>query len=634
VILTATAPRAHRCRRPAYALLPVAALLLAACATPVGVEPIPPQDFERDLTASALSVDQPSRFSDQVLQRFNLSDRFKTDPTGALAALRGTLDTAGEENRLFALAELSYFHAEHHRARAYHFAAAVYAYAFLFRGDGQPPPDALDPRTRLAADIYNRAVTEGFMASDRAEVIVAGGEQALPFGHLDVDVPGGPPVWAGRQLEKFLPASNVAIRGLRNRYRQAGLGAPLVASLAAAENVPPRFSLVPPGLKVPVTIFMRIDQVRDGIRTGQLHASLELYTMDSVARISVEGREVPLEFEPSAAIAYTLDKSRVWDSEIRGFLRGNYLDDGGGKLYTLTPYRPGHVPVVLIHGTASSPARWADLVNELNADPRIAPRIQVWLFTYNTGNPILYSAGLLHEALTKTVAELDPGGNDAVLRRMVLIGHSQGGLLAKLMVVDSGTRFWDNVSDTPLEDLKVSAATRAIIERSIFMKPLPFVDRVVFVATPHHGSSLAGLLIGSFGRLLQWAVSLPPSLLRVTGELVSGSEDPRTRYVLQQGLPRSVDNMSPGNPTIQILASLPIAPGVKVHSIIAIKGGGQSLDEAGDGVVSYRSAHVDEAVSELIVRSGHSVQGNPDAIEEIRRILIADLRVRGLAEAQ
>jgi hypothetical protein len=42
-------------------------------------------------------------------------------------------------------------------------------------------------------------------------------------------------------------------------------------------------------------------------------------------------------------------------------------------------------------------------------------------------------------------------------------------------------------------------------------------------------------------------------------------------------------------------------------------------------VVAYRSAHIDEAVSELVVRSGHSVQGNPHATEEIRRILLEHL---------
>jgi pimeloyl-ACP methyl ester carboxylesterase len=407
-----------------------------------------------------------------------------------------------------------------------------------------------------------------------------------------------------------------------------------VASLGAAESVAPRYSLVPPALKVPVTVFLRFEDIRDGIATGQLRGSLEVYTQDTAARITVEGRDVPLEFEPSTALAYSLESAPIWESEIRGFLRGNYLRDGGGALYTLTPYRPGHVPVVLIHGTASSPARWADLVNELNADPRIGPHIQFWLFAYNTGNPILYSAGLLHEALTRTVGELDPEGADPALRDMVLIGHSQGGLLAKLMVVDSGTRFWDNISETPLADLQVSEETRAVLRRSLFMTPLPFVDRVVFVATPHHGSSLAGLLIGRFRWLINWALSLPPNVLRMTGEVLAGSEDPRLRLQLQQGLPRSVDNMSPGHPAIRTLASLPVAPGVKVHSIIAIKGGGRSLDEAGDGVVSYRSAHLDEAGSELIVQSGHSVQGNPDAIEEIRRILIEHLGARSPASAQ
>jgi hypothetical protein len=611
----------------------VASLLFAtACATPVGVDPIAPEAFQREATANVLDAGAPSQFSDQVLQRFNLRDRFAREPGAALAELHASLDTEGGENRLFALAELSYLHAEQTRARPHYLAAAVYAYAFLFRGQDRPGPDPLNPRTRLAADLYNRGLTEGLMAPDRNEVIVASGEHVLPFGRLGIDFPGGAPVWAGRRLEHFVPAAHVAVRGLRNRYREAGLGAPLLASLAAAENVAPQYSLVPPRLRVPVTIFLRLDHAREGLATGELRGTLELKTKDTASRITVEGREVPLEFEASAALAYALNEAPIWESEIRGFLRGNFLKGGGGALYTLSPYRPGHVPVVLIHGTASSPARWADLINELEADPRIARRIQVWLFSYNTGNPLLYSAGLLHETLTKTVAELDPQGADRALRRMVLIGHSQGGLLTKLMVVDSGSRFWDNVSETPLDEFRVSDETRGILRRSMFLTPLPFVDRVVFVATPHRGSNIAALLVGRLRWLVDWALTLPPNLLRATGEILTGSEDLLLRRRFGQRLPRSVDNMSPGNPAIQTLAELPIAPGVKAHSIIAIKGGG-SLSDGGDGVVTYRSAHVDEAISELIVESGHSVQGNPEAIEEIRRILLQHLQNAGPATA-
>jgi hypothetical protein len=50
---------------------------------------------------------------------------------------------------------------------------------------------------------------------------------------------------------------------------------------------------------------------------------------------------------------------------------------------------------------------------------------------------------------------------------------------------------------------------------------------------------------------------------------------------------------------------------------------GQSWVETGDdGVVEYRSAHIEGVESEYVVRSGHSTQGDPHTIEEVRRILL------------
>jgi hypothetical protein len=91
--------------------------------------------------------------------------------------------------------------------------------------------------------------------------------------------------------------------------------------------------------------------------------------------------------------------------------------------------------------------------------------------------------------------------------------------------------------------------------------------------------------------------------------------------------------MSPGNTAIKTLATLPIAPGVTAHSIIAVKAG-SSLSEGGDGFVSYRSAHIDGAISERIVESGHSVQSHPETIEEIRRILLQHLGDAGPARGR
>jgi hypothetical protein len=56
------------------------------------------------------------------------------------------------------------------------------------------------------------------------------------------------------------------------------------------------------------------------------------------------------------------------------------------------------------------------------------------------------------------------------------------------------------------------------------------------------------------------------------------------------------------------------------NSVIGVLGEGP-VEQGADGVVEYRSAHLDGVDSEKVVRSGHSVQNNPDAIEEVKRIL-------------
>jgi hypothetical protein len=79
--------------------------------------------------------------------------------------------------------------------------------------------------------------------------------------------------------------------------------------------------------------------------------------------------------------------------------------------------------------------------------------------------------------------------------------------------------------------------------------------------------------------------------------------------------------MNPSSGYIQALAAIPVAPGVHAHSIIGVKGDGP-VEEGDDGVVKYTSAHLDGVESELVIRSDHSVQWAPDAIEEVRRILL------------
>jgi hypothetical protein len=74
------------------------------------------------------------------------------------------------------------------------------------------------------------------------------------------------------------------------------------------------------------------------------------------------------------------------------------------------------------------------------------------------------------------------------------------------------------------------------------------------------------------------------------------------------------------------LSGIPLADGVVAHSIIPVLGDGPP-DNLDDGVVKYSSAHIDGVASEKVVRSGHSTQGNPETIQEIKRILFERVKL-------
>jgi pimeloyl-ACP methyl ester carboxylesterase len=349
-----------------------------------------------------------------------------------------------------------------------------------------------------------------------------------------------------------------------------------------------------------------------------LTGRIELYNVDEIPAVSLGGHSVPLEYEPSAALAYRLEGAPVWDFGIAGFRRGDlnlFGKKADGDLIFLSPYYPGKIPVVFVHGTLSSPVRWAEMINEFLGDSNIANRYQFWFFIYNSGNPIALSAMHLREDLELALKELDPECEDAALRRMVVIGHSQGGLLTKMTVVNSGTRFWDNISKIPFEQAAISAETKDLLRRSLFTEPLPFVKRVVFIATPHRGSFLSENIIGKIGRRL---ITLPGTVTKVGVELVKLNPVGAARTSIR--VPTSIENMDGSSPFLRTLSSLPIAEGVRVNSIIPVKGDGPP-EKGNDGVVRYTSAHIEGVESERVVRSGHSTQSNPYTIEEVRRIL-------------
>lgn len=603
----------------------LASLLFAAgCATPIGVVRGTTQETYYALTANVLSAGELSSWSTQVLHRNNLTEKFEDDPGAALTELHKRLKDRINPDRLFALAELSFFHAEQSGKREYYLAAAAYAYAFLLpeREDMMIRP--IDPRARVAVDLYNWGISRGLATPDGDEVSLDAGTRVLPFGEMTLTAEPSQFLWGGYRFKRFIPVGEFVVRGLANRYRQAGVGAALAAEVepvgsdAVSEAARKR---IPSRIKVPVTAFVRFADPLRAVVAGKIEGRIELYAADQATTVRVNERDVPLELEPTAVLAYGLEGSPVWDFELAGFRfvePGQILGDG---LIMMHPYRPGRIPVILVHGTASSPARWADMYNELMHDPIIEGRYQFWLFQYNTGQPILYSAMQLRRALKNIIAELDPKGEDAALQKMVVIGHSQGGLLTKLMAIKSGNRFWENVSSEPFDQVEMKPETRELLREAMFFDPVPTVKRVIFIATPHRGSYQA----------TGWVLNLIRRLIRLPGTLVSQLEDVLKGQAFAQlgstQLPTSVDNMSPGHPFLRALNDLKIDPAIHAHSIIAVLGEGP-LTGRTDGVVAYESAHIDGVESEKIVQSGHSTQAHPETIEEVARILKEHIGVK------
>jgi pimeloyl-ACP methyl ester carboxylesterase len=612
-------------RRVAFGLIFFLPLLLAACGVPVTVERVDPRTVHRELTANVLTVGEKSGASRIVLDRWDLTERFESDPEGTLAQLHAAV-TGGHAGRdeLFALAELSFLHAEQTGKQEHYLAAAVYAYALLFPGRAAEPLYPVDRRLRVAADLYNRGLTSGFAAADRSVVELRGGKYVLPFGELTVELDPKWLRWGDRRLVNFVPVAELEVRGLRERYRRTGIGAPLAASTVALTPDVKLRDFVGRATKVPVTALLRLDDPRRSLATGRITGALEIYDGYTTDFVEIDGQRVPLEVEPSAAFAYTLSESAIWDWELRGFLVGDMLKglavatkrgEARAQLLFMQPYRRGRIPVVFVHGTASGPGRWADMLNSLENDPWLRTRFQYWFFYYDTGNPVTYSADVLRTSLQLIVQQLDPEGTDLALRQMVIIGHSQGGLLTKMTAIDSGTRLWKTLSQRPLDDLVLRDETREQLRRTLFLQPLPFVRRIVFIATPHRGSYEAGSWIA---QQAAGFASLPKGFVDVMKDLVTGN--PGVVALSIEGLPRSIQHMTPGNPFVQALASIPVAPGIAVNSIVAVKGEGP-LEKDDDGIVEYTSAHLADVESELVIRSGHSVHAHPLAIAEVRRII-------------
>ena len=286
-------------------------------------------------------------------------------------------------------------------------------------------------------------------------------------------------------------------------------------------------------------------------------------------------------------------------------------------LSLLAPYTKGKIPVLFIHGLWLSPSSWHRMIAVLEEDAAIAGRYQFWTFGYSTGDPIPYSAYLLRHNLDDLRRKLDPDRSDAALDRMVVVGHSMGGLLTKMMASESGDRLWRVLSDRPDSELRGERADVELFRSGLFFATRPEVRRVIYIATPHRGSRFDR---GAIERVGMRLVRIPDPLRAAHQRLLASNGEGFFHDHFRKALPTSIEELEWGSPMIMGLAELVPPPGVRVHSVIAVLPNLPPGDRT-DGLVTYDSAHVAGVATETVVATGHLCQDHPEVIGEVRRIL-------------
>ncbi len=434
-------------------------------------------------------------------------------------------------------------------------------------------------------------------------------------------VEGGAALWDPARFDDLLFADDYVVRGMEHPHRLAGLGVPMIAvrrfEADKRRHGQGQERFLMPREVYPVTAVLRAVPPGGANAAGPLEWVLELRDPLAGPHVALAGRDRPLAADLTTPLAYHFARTPLPVLQEVGLLEPGWLDDLQG-LYMLHPYRPGKIPIVFVHGLRSTPLAWLKVINEIWGDPVLRERYQVWLYVYPTGKPLPSTAATLRDDLGESRHVIDPGHADPALDRMVLVGHSMGGLISKMMIQESGDALWRLFSNRPFEELRIPPDRRAALRRSLFFGAVPSVARIVFIATPHRGSELGDELIG---RITDRLIRLPRTLRSTYRALLAANGPEAFTPLMRRGMPTSIDELGLDNPFLTTLARLPRRTDVPVHSIIGRQDPDTPLLESSDGVVPYVSAHIDWAESECVVTGGHMCQDLPETIREIRRIL-------------
>lgn len=251
------------------------------------------------------------------------------------------------------------------------------------------------------------------------------------------------------------------------------------------------------------------------------------------------------------------------------------------KLFMLEPYDPDKRVLIMLHGLASSPATWVNLTNDILNDAKLRDNYQVWQIFYPTNLPILENRYQIQNLINSTYQQTDPDNVNLASRNSVIISHSMGALIARMMV--SNDDLSNNLAALELNDktlmtssnrLQIGTTLRQALSSDdlgdrLKLQTLPQVDTAIFISAPFKGTDYADRW---FTRALRRVVYLPVGLVKtVTDNLatiaIQGdlAQNPLGALYLQNG----ASQLSNKSSFIELTKDISIDERITYHSIIA-----------------------------------------------------------------
>jgi pimeloyl-ACP methyl ester carboxylesterase len=417
--------------------------------------------------------------------------------------------------------------------------------------------------------------------------------------------PGGDGIFALGYFNRLEPASHYEVTGL-NHHQVDGIGVPLIGYRENRHQQPVERWYPPEAITRAVTAVAVPGPMKGGRRTVEIR----LYDRLKTETIALGGKSQLLAADFTVPFAALLEKARpLARSGITAVIRRKSPREPSFAL--LEEYDPHRTPLICIHGLFSTPLAWAELTNELWADPALRQRYQVWHYLYPTNSPALYSARVMRGQLDELRKFLDPESNDPAMQRSVVIAHSNGGLLAKSLAVDPRDAFWDAVFTRSLSSLNLTQSERRTLDEAFYWKPRTHVDRIIFCSVPFRGSNWANSWLGRFGQLFVAKDDRFQDFFRQIEAKNPGMLQPDYQS-LTHGKITSVGALSPQQRSMEIYDRLPLVRGTTGHVITGSR----------DLFVAPSSSSLPGAESSLEVPAGHGSFHHPQAIAEIKRILM------------